>query len=292
MPADKVRVTVTTDGTDVQYNGYTAQDVKSKARGVAQSTASTVQDVSSRAKDVAQATASTVQDTVQSGLTRTQKMLLVGLDLGQNLLRRNFRRRNLNKQAKKNLKKAQKNLSSLQGTLQESVLSGLAKTQEYLSPRQAALQTGLSVAQDVMSKNARSASKNLRRAQKKAQKNLSSLQGTLQESVQSSLAKTQDTLQSGLGTATDVLAKTTKTASKNLKKVTSNVKDVQDSLQDRIEAYQRKRARAKFLFRMGLLAGIVLALLYTPWPGTQTRQQLAGYWQLLSQRVQEWFENF
>ena len=230
MPADKVRVTVTTDGNDVQYNGYTAQDVKSKARGVAQSAASTVQDVSSKAKDVAQATASTVQDTVQSGLTRTQKMLLVGLDLGQNLLRRNFRRRNLNKQARKNLKKAQKNLSTLQGTLQESVQSGLSKT--------------------------------------------------------------QDTLQSGLGTATDVLGKTTKTAGKNLKKVTSNVKDVQDSLQDRIEAYQRKRARAKFLFRMGLLAGIVLALLYTPWPGTQTRQQLAGYWQLLSQRVQEWFENF
>src|SRR5947209_133673 len=128
MPTDKVRVTVTTDGNDVQYNGYTAQDVKSKARGVAQSTASTVQDVSSKAKDVAQATATTVQDTVQSGLTRTQKMLLVGLDLGQNLLRRNFRRRNLNKQAKKNLKKAQKNLS----TLQESVQSGLSKTQEYL----------------------------------------------------------------------------------------------------------------------------------------------------------------
>jgi gas vesicle protein len=95
-----------------------------------------------------------------------------------------------------------------------------------------------------------------------------------------------------LGTATDVLGKTSKTAGKRLKKVTENVKDVQDSLQDRIEAYQRKRARAKFLFRMGLLAGVVLALLYTPWPGSQTRQLLGAYWQQLSQRVQSWFNDF
>jgi len=106
------------------------------------------------------------------------------------------------------------------------------------------------------------------------------------------LSKTQDTLQSGLGTATDVLGKTTKTAGKSLKKVTENVKDVQDALQDRIEAYQRKRARAKFLFRMGLLAGVVLTLLYTPWPGSQTRQLLGAYWQQLSQRVQSWFNDF
>src|SRR5205085_2459338 len=150
------------------------------------------------------------------GLTRTQKMLLMALDLSQNLLRRNSRRRNLQKQANKNLKKAQKRLSSLQETVQEN--------------------------------------------------------------VQSSLSKTQDTLQLGLGLAQDVMDK--------------NVKGVQDSLQDRIEAYQRKRARAKFLFRMGLLAGVVLSLLYTPWPGSQTRQLLGAYWQQLSQRVQSWFNDF
>ena len=87
MPSDKVRVIISTDD-DVQYNGRGAQNVKNKAASVAQSAASTVQDVSSRAKDVAQSTAATVQDTVQTGLTRTQKMLLVALDLSQNLLRR------------------------------------------------------------------------------------------------------------------------------------------------------------------------------------------------------------
>jgi len=284
MPNDQVRVVISTDG-DVQYNGSMAQDVKNKAAGVAQSAVSTAQDVGSRAKDVARSTASTVQDTVQTGLTRTQKMLLVALDLAQNLLRRDFRRRNLQKQANRNLKKARKNLASLQETVQSSVKPGLLKTQDTL-------QTSLGLAQDVMGKNVKSASKNLKKAQKKAQKNLSSLQDTLQESVQTGLPKAQDILQTGLGTATDVLGKTTKTAGESLKKVTENVKDVQDSLQDRIESYQRKRARAKFLFRMGLLAGIVLALLYTPWPGSQTRQQLGAYWQQLSQNVQAFLNNF
>jgi hypothetical protein len=289
MPQDKVRVIISTDD-DVQYNGHVAQDVRSKAAGVAQSAASTVQDVSSKAKDVALSTASTVQDTVQTGLTTTQRLLLGALDVAQSMMsrnfkRRNFKKRNFQKQANKNLKKTQKRLLSLQGTVQENVQSGLSKTQDTL-------QTGLSLAQVAMNKNAKRASKNLQKAQKKAQKNLSSFQGTLQDSVQSGLSKTQDALQSGLGTATDVLGKTTKTATKNLKKVTGNVKDVQDSLQDRVEAYQRKRARAKFLFRMGLVLGIVATLLYTPWPGSQMRQLVIAYWQQFSQRVQGWFNEF
>jgi len=70
------------------------------------------------------------------------------------------------------------------------------------------------------------------------------------------------------------------------------VKDVQDSLQDRVEAYQRKRARAKFLFRMGLVVGIVATLMYTPWPGSQMRQLVVAYWQQFLQRVQTWFNDF
>jgi len=264
MPTEQVKVIVSTD--DSQSNGSTAQSVKNKAKDVAQSTVATVQDVSSKAKDVAQSTASTVQDTVQSGLTKTQQVFLGGLDLVQELLQRNFKRRNLKKQSSKNLKKAQKKL----GNLQDTVQSGLSKTQDTL-------QTSLSVAQDAWSKNAKTASKNL----KKAQKNLSSLQDTV-----------QDNLQSGLGTAQDVLDKSAKSASKSLKKVTKNVKDVQDTVQDRIKSYQRKRARAKFLFRVGLVAGIVLALMYTPLSGSETRQQLREYWQQLSQRAQGLIDRF
>jgi len=196
MPQDKVRVIISTDD-DVQYNGHAAPDVRSKAADVAQSAVSTVQDVSSKAKDVARSTASTVQDTVQTGLTTTQRMLLGMLDLAQSMMRRNFKRRNVQKQGNKNLKMTQKRLLNLQGTVQENVQSGLSKTQDTL-------QTGLGLAQVAVDKNVKRASKNLKNAQKNAQKNLSGFQGTLQDTVQSGLSKKQDALQSGLGTATDV----------------------------------------------------------------------------------------
>ncbi len=67
---------------------------------------------------------------------------------------------------------------------------------------------------------------------------------------------------------------------------------MQDSWQDRVESYQRKRARAKFLFRLGLVAGLVFILLYAPWPGSETRRQLGDLWQQLSQRSRELLESF
>ena len=33
------------------------------------------------------------------------------------------------------------------------------------------------------------------------------------------------------------------------------------------------------VFRLGILAGIVLVLLYAPWPGSETRQRLVEFWQ-------------
>jgi gas vesicle protein len=65
---------------------------------------------------------------------------------------------------------------------------------------------------------------------------------------------------------------------------------MQDSMQDRIESYQRKRARAKFLFRIGLVTGLVAAFLLAPWPGSETRRQLGEYWQQVQQQAQALLE--
>ena len=110
------------------------------------------------------------------------------------------------------------------------------------------------------------------------------------QSVQSGLAKTQDTVQTGLSTAQDVLqsgldvvqdawTRNVKKANKNLKKAGKSIKGVQGSVQDQLASYARKRRRAKMLFRLGLLVGVMLAFLYTPWPGADVRRRLSAWWQ-------------
>ena len=264
-----------------QLNGYTAQDVKDKTKDLAQTTISSVQDIGSKAKDVAQTTAASVQENVQSGLGKTQDALLVGLDMAQGLLKRN------QKMSARDIKKAKKNMRKTQKAVQESVQSGWSNTQDVL-------QIALGVAQVLLEANKQLASKNI----KQAKKNFGQLTDVVQGNVQSGMGIAQDVLGKGTKRATknlqkvtsnvqSELDKSTKRATKNLQKVTSNVKDVQSSVQDRIESYQRKRARKKFMFRLGLIAGVVGALLFAPWPGSETRRQLGEYWQLLSQRTQQ-----
>src|SRR6266705_602107 len=103
-----------------------------------------------------------------------------------------------------------------------------------------------------------------------------------QDTVQSGLEQTQDVLQSGLNKAQSVLSagrKNVKRAGKGLQSATGSLKDAQESVQQQFARYAKRRRRAKVLFRMGLLTGVVLVLLYAPWPGSDTRRQLGKWWQ-------------
>jgi gas vesicle protein len=242
------------------YNGYTARDVKEQASGVAQ----------------------TAVATLQSGLSKTQDLLNTGLDVAQGQLKLGKKQsgKSLDK-AQKSLNKAQKKMGRVQDRTQDKVQSALPVAQDLIG-------AGLGAAQVVMGRNVKRANKNL----KKAQKNLKNIQGTVGESVQSGLSVAQDVLDKGTKQASKSLKKGTRQASKSLVKVTKNVKDVQGSFQDRLESYQRKRARAKALFRIGLIAGVVGALLFTPWPGAETRRQLGEYWQRLAQQAQNMLERY
>lgn len=162
-------------------------------------------------------------------------------------------------------------VSTLQAGLAKSRSTVQDKAQSTLLMVQGLIVTALSIAQVVIAQNLKRANKSLT----KAQKNLSHLQGSVQDSVQS-----------GLKVAPNVLGKGTKAFGKSLAKVTDNVKDMQGSFQKRLERYQRKQARKKALFRMGLVSGIVLALLFAPWPGSETRRQLGAFMQQVTQQVQ------
>jgi hypothetical protein len=77
----------------------------------------------------------------------------------------------------------------------------------------------------------------------------------------------------------DVLITSTKKAGKSLQKAADNTKGVKESLQGRYTDYRRRHRRHRALFRIGLLAGVVLAFFYTPIAGSDIRQRIAKQWQ-------------
>ena len=224
-------------------------------------------DVRENVKQLATSTVATVQGNLQSGVSKTWETLLVGLVAMQGLLKGWRQQKRTAKTLARSQKKAQKNLKKVQRTVQKSLRSGVSTTQD-------ALQTGLEVAQVALGQNVKRVNKNLKKAQKNLRKNLKNLQGPLQENLQTGLSRTQDVLLTGLDTTQDVLGKNAKRATKNLKKAQANLKDTRDTLQTQLERRSKRRRRARTIFRLGLLTGIVLVLLYTPWPGSETRDRI------------------
>jgi hypothetical protein len=224
-------------------------------------------DLRDNAKQLAKSAVATVQEGLQSGASKTRETLLVGLGATQGLLKDWRRQKRMAKNLARAQKKAQKNLKKVQRTVQKSLQSGVSNTQD-------ALQTGLGVAQVALERNVKRVNKNLKKAQKNLNKNLKNLQGPLQENLQTGLSRTQDVLLAGLDTTQDVLGKNAKRATKNLKKAQENLKDKRDTLQTQLVRRARRRRRARTIFRLGLLTGIVLVLLYTPWPGSETRNRI------------------
>lgn len=225
-------------------------------------------------RNAKQSVASTIEETILPNLGRIQALLLAGLALLQGLMQQN-RKKTMKKMG--NLQdtvasKAQKRWSATQDAAQSGLNTAQSALQSGLSTAQDVAQSGLSTAQDVLKKNVKRANKNL----KKAQKSMKGVQQTVQGSVETGVSATQDVLQSGLNTAQDMLEKNVKSASKNLKKAGENMQDVQETV---------SRKTSRFLFRLGIVVGLVAILLYTPWPGSETRQKLADLFQQAKQNV-------
>jgi hypothetical protein len=155
--------------------------------------------------------------------------------------------------AQSSLKPTRKATQNTLAKVQDSTKVGLDKAQDLLA-------AGVSVASAVgplLSEN-----------RQKAQKKLKQAQVSLAKTAVPIVEKSQD-----------VIVTSTKKAGKSLQKAADNTKDVKEALQDRYVHYQRKRRRNRVLFRIGLLAGIILALFYTPLTGSEVRQRIAQQWQ-------------
>ncbi|HLI07880.1 MAG TPA: hypothetical protein VKV40_15030 [Ktedonobacteraceae bacterium] len=232
-----------------QLNGNAVQPTAEKAKSVT--------------ADVVTTVSTFIEDALLPNISKIQAVLLAGLALGQEIMKRNAR-------------KASK--------AQETVASTAAAS---LHAAQDVAQSGLSTTQDVLQENVKHARKNL----KKAQKSMKVAQKAAATGATAVLSKTQDVLQSGLSTAGDMLPsnlvssqnalqKNVKRARKNLKKASESVGE---SLEDVGEAVQHKTS--SFLFRVGIVTGLVLVLLYTPWPGSETRAKLADLFQRAKQNL-------
>lgn len=261
-----------------QLNGNAAQPVAEKAKSVT--------------GDVVDTVSTFIEDTLLPNIGKIQAILLAALALAQELVKRN------QKNAAKSVSdvqdtvtsKAKSGLNTAQDVAQSGLSTAQSALQSGLSTAQDAAQSGLSTAQDVLQKNVKRANKNL----KKAQKSMKAAQKVAAVSSAAALSKTQDVLQSGLDTAQDTLqsglSSSQDALQKNMKRASKNLKKAGESVQDVGETVGKKTS--SFLFRVGIVTGLVLILLYTPWPGAETRAKLANLFQQARQNLSNLTSNF
>jgi hypothetical protein len=84
-------------------------------------------------------------------------------------------------------------------------------------------------------------------------------------------------LAAGLGLLQVALERSMQRARGRLEQARGNLEEARSAWREERARRARRRRRARFIFRVGLVVGIVLALLFAPRPGVETRRRLAGY---------------
>ncbi len=109
--------------------------------------------------------------------------------------------------------------------------------------------------------------KRLQKSAHRAQKNLRQMRRATQKRVASGWSATQDRLEEG-----------SKQVRKSLEQVATTAKGANKALRKRSESMRRKRRWSRRLFRWGLVSGFLVALLFAPISGAETRKRLALLW--------------
>lgn len=200
------------------------------------------------------------------GLQRAQVAATIGSALLQSFLH------SQEKQARKNKHKLAHQARHAGGVLQDTLQPAWEKTQEVLQTGKDATQDTLQNAWETSQHALKMSKKQARKQLKKTRKSLKRMQKAAQENLSSAWETTQDTVGEG-----------SQRVSKGLAQIGSSVQDAGQAVQKRYKHARRKRARARSLFRWGLAIGLLLAVLFAPLSGAETRQRLAGYWERYKQ---------
>ncbi|MBE3565770.1 MAG: YtxH domain-containing protein [Thermogemmatispora sp.] len=119
----------------------------------------------------------------------------------------------------------------------------------------------------------RGSRKPVKRSLEEAQRESGRLKNLLSEQLSLLLGA----LAAGLGLLQVAVERSMRGARGRLERARGNLAEARIVWQQERERRARRRRRARLLFRIGLLVGIVLALLFAPRPGQETRRRLGGY---------------
>jgi gas vesicle protein len=248
---------------------YTLQRVSADKLSDASDTA---RDLTHKAAEQAQEQSQQIYEKAQEALKQAALAAAAGGVILQSVARHN------EKKARENLedlseqgRRAQKNVRQTLDTTQDAL-------QDTWEDTQKSLKKGLANAQDTFQDRAKDARKSLKRARKATQETLASGLSTAQDALGSGWSATQDALDTGWSTAQDFAEEGSKRVRKGAARVASDAQDKKHELQKYYEHRQHKHERRRNLFRWGLVFGLVLALLFAPLSGAETRKRLAVLW--------------
>jgi gas vesicle protein len=185
-------------------------------------------------------------------------------------LLRHFMRNNERKM-QKNRRKIAHNMRYLQNTAQNTFSSAWSKMQNML-------QGSTGATQDILKAGLEAAHNTLQQSTQGAQKKLKHGQKSVQQRIASDWSTVQDSLESGWSAVQDRIVGDSMQLHENLSQVLANTKDAKKALQKRYKRYQHKRAWRRRLFRWGMVSGFLLALLFAPISGMETRKRIGLLW--------------
>lgn len=236
---------------------HTRQTANDKTKEIKHKALAQTQYATAKAREESQQ----LYERAQITLRRATLLAAAGSALLQHFMRANEKK--LRKQRRELAHKA----AHWQERAQDTLHPAWTKTQHTLQDSAEATQNTLKTGLESIQENARKTQKNLQHMQKTARKNLKKGWSSTQESLEAGWSSVQDRVEEG---SQQVLS--------NLAQVATSTKEAKKALQKRYKRHQLKRAWARRLFRWGLVSGFLLALLFAPINGAETRKRIGRLW--------------
>jgi hypothetical protein len=162
------------------------------------------------------------------------------------------------RQRRKALKRLRKTLDEMRGNMRAGSSQAERRLRERMEEARKAWRSG-----------GRQTERSLRQVRRRGER----LTGTVAERLSVVLGSAA----AGLGLLQVALERNMRSARQRLDTARNNLEEARQSWREERERRARRRRRARFIFRVGLVTGVVLALCFAPRPGAETRRRLGGY---------------